>query len=53
MSQEYAGKDPLALAEEAERNLNSKAAQQGVGEDTATRKDPGTRILHLLPFVTS
>lgn len=29
MSAEYEGKDPLALAQEAERDLNSRGAKQG------------------------
>ena len=45
MSQEYAGRDPLDIAKEAERDLNSTRAQQGdpaYGKgDSSTAQDAG------------
>ena len=37
MSQEYEGQDPLVIAQQAERDLNSNALKQGYGgSDSST-----------------
>lgn len=46
MSQEYAGQDPIKLAQQAERDLNSDSAKQG-----KTGSDSGmSRGLHYITF---
>ncbi|KAL9119633.1 MAG: hypothetical protein Q9187_003812 [Circinaria calcarea] len=54
MSAEYDGQDPLALAEQAERDLNSHTAKHGHGgslsvddsgvDESATNKFPGSTV---------
>ena len=46
MSAEYDGQDPLALAKQAERDLNSHTAKQGHGGSLS-----GTQLPH--PFLPS
>ncbi len=36
MSQEYSGRDPMEIAREAERDLNSYQAKQGLNNDSLT-----------------
>lgn len=50
MSAEYADKDPLAIAKEAERDLNSPQAKQGhAGSDSSTSQALFVTPIHV-PF---
>lgn len=48
MSAEYEGQDPLELAKQAERDLNSSAMKQGEGRNQ--RYDNSTSGKPLFPF---
>jgi hypothetical protein len=43
MSKEYEGQDPIAIAQQAERDLNSTAAKQGSSLETGTVNSNNTR----------
>ncbi len=49
MSAEYEGKDPLALAQEAERDLNSRGAKQGYNSSDSGSSSPPNFPLLTLP----
>ena len=56
MSKEYEGQDPMAIAQQAERDLNSNAAKTGHGNENtsvnprhgASTSDSSTHISDLL-----
>lgn len=52
MSKEYEGQDPLAIAQQAERDLNSNAMKQGEGSgasDSSTPPPPPPPSTHYEP----